>query len=663
MCKYCGRTFCTTITRLIRHVSGSGGMGISACPQVPLEIAKVVRNEHNLAQAQIEARRREVAASSLDMLEELDLTIDMSSASQPIDTSGKGRTCSERDIESESSQPARDEPPLQRPRSGSLHSSFLTIGLQKQRQKAAEIEISRCILECNLSFNVVRTDAWKRMVRSIAQVGPCDDWYGVEYHTLRGSMLLEERARIDVLLEPIRIGWKMAIDCSAVGTRITGEYIYEHIKCAIEEVGAENVVQVITDNASNYKRMGELVESEYPSIVWTPCTTHSIDLLFEDIGKLTWVAPILADAKCIISFIRKNHHALSLFRSYSEKELVRISETWFGYIFYVLTRLYDCMDALRMIAIDRRWSSMPRGLTDVAKYTLIPVLKSIHIVLCIVDMEGSTMGLVYHLYMRMRRAIASVTCLSSSRINDVLRAGDSRWDFLSRPIHGFAALLHLYFKSPDLWSEASLRHMKDLYMERIMTPDQQVAFDVDFSAYMGNICIAYARTTSLRADMTSKALEWWNHYGYGHQAMTRHALRVLSQVSPVLFETAFTNGSGDLDSCVHDEQDEFYRLLHSELETFDRRVTRSRSRSLVRGIEMEVVADVPSTSTAPSTWRGQRRKMRPRRRGDPVPPKDDIQDPDELFAGVSVDPSITLVPEFDDEGNVLVMGGILSSEA
>ncbi|KAH7404522.1 hypothetical protein KP509_15G029700 [Ceratopteris richardii] len=135
------------------------------------------------------------------------------------------------------------------------------------------------------------------------------------------------------------------------------------------------------------------------------------------------------------------------------------------------------------------------------------------------------------------------------------------------------------------------------------------------------------------------------------------------QVSPVLFETAFTDGSGDIDSSVHDEQDEIYRLLHSELKTFDRHVIRSRSRSLARGIDTEVVANVPSTSTAPPTSRGQRCKMRPRRRGDPVPLEDDIQDPDELFAGVSIDLSIMLIPDFDDEGNVLVMGGILSSEA
>ncbi|KAH6559555.1 hypothetical protein KP509_1Z004700 [Ceratopteris richardii] len=478
VCKYCGKTFCTTTTWLIRHVSGLGGMGIGACSEVPPNIAEGVQKEHNIAQANIAARRRELATSSLEMLEEIEM--------EPSRTSGK-RGVSQRD-ESESETIPDLSPTSQRSRQASLHTSFIDVGLQKQRQKAAKVEIERCILECNLSFNVVRTDAWKRMVKAIAQVGQCDDWYGVDYTRLRGLMLIEEKERIEVLMQPIKLGlqtygcsilsdgWSdirrrhiinimvsscigiyflRAVDCSSVGTRITGEFIFEHIKSAIEEVGRENVVQVITDNASNCKRMGELIESEYPSIVWTPCTTHCIDLLFEDIGKLPWVEPIISDAKQIITFIRKNHHALSIFRSNSEKELVRISDTRFGYIFYVLTRLYESMHSLRLTIIDTRWNAMPMAQSERAKYVqckvldmdfwaeiqnLIPVLKCIHIALRVVDMEGSTLGLVYHLYRHMQQGIAHVSTLSSSRKSDVLSLVDSRWEFLSCPIHGFAAL-------------------------------------------------------------------------------------------------------------------------------------------------------------------------------------------------------------------------------
>ena len=55
----------------------------------------------------------------------------------------------------------------------------------------------------------------------------------------------------------------------------------------IEEVGAQDVVQIITDNASNYVAAGRMLEEKHPTIWWTPCAAHCLDLMLEDIGKLS----------------------------------------------------------------------------------------------------------------------------------------------------------------------------------------------------------------------------------------------------------------------------------------------------------------------------------------------------------------------------------------
>jgi hypothetical protein len=41
---------------------------------------------------------------------------------------------------------------------------------------------------------------------------------------------------------------------------------------AIEEVGREIVVQIVTDNAANNLLAGSLIEDECLNIFWTPCT-------------------------------------------------------------------------------------------------------------------------------------------------------------------------------------------------------------------------------------------------------------------------------------------------------------------------------------------------------------------------------------------------------
>ena len=65
----------------------------------------------------------------------------------------------------------------------------------------------------------------------------------------------------------------------------------------IEEVGAQNVVQIITDNASNYVAAGRMLEEKHPTIWWTPCAAHCLDLMLEDIGKIEWAKKCVEHAK------------------------------------------------------------------------------------------------------------------------------------------------------------------------------------------------------------------------------------------------------------------------------------------------------------------------------------------------------------------------------
>jgi hypothetical protein len=48
-----------------------------------------------------------------------------------------------------------------------------------------------------------------------------------------------------------------------------------------EEVGPENVVQVVTDNASNNMGASKLLKDKRPTIFWTSCATHTINLMLE----------------------------------------------------------------------------------------------------------------------------------------------------------------------------------------------------------------------------------------------------------------------------------------------------------------------------------------------------------------------------------------------
>ena len=127
------------------------------------------------------------------------------------------------------------------------------------------------------------------------------------------------------------------------------------------------MVQVITDNASNCRHMGHLLEAEFPSIVWTPCASHCLDLLMEDIGKLRWVKRLVRQAISIVTFFTMKVKVLAMFREHSSLELKKPSSTRFAYMWILLERLYEVRSALRQTVVSTLWNEWDDHESEEAK--------------------------------------------------------------------------------------------------------------------------------------------------------------------------------------------------------------------------------------------------------------------------------------------------------
>ena len=73
----------------------------------------------------------------------------------------------------------------------------------------------------------------------------------------------------------------------------TGEKNFELLDAFVEQIGEANVVQVVSNNGSNYMLAGKLLEAKRPNLYWTPCAAHCLDLILEDIGKIPRIAKTL----------------------------------------------------------------------------------------------------------------------------------------------------------------------------------------------------------------------------------------------------------------------------------------------------------------------------------------------------------------------------------
>lgn len=122
-------------------------------------------------------------------------------------------------------------------------------------------------------------------------------------------------------------------------------YIYDLLASVIDEVGRENVVQIVTDNGSAYKKAGLEIQNHY-DIYWTPCAAHCLDLMFEDVAKRRNIQQTIVEARSITTFIYNSSTMLYNVRQECGGDLVRPGPTRFATNYMAMKSLMDNKAAL-----------------------------------------------------------------------------------------------------------------------------------------------------------------------------------------------------------------------------------------------------------------------------------------------------------------------------
>jgi len=90
--------------------------------------------------------------------------------------------------------------------------------------------------------------------------------------------------------------------------------MFELLDSMIEEIEEDNVVQVVTDGASNFVVAGKMLEEKRTKLFWSPCAAHCLDLILEDIGELPVFYNTITNAKKVTTFIYRHTWVLNLYR-------------------------------------------------------------------------------------------------------------------------------------------------------------------------------------------------------------------------------------------------------------------------------------------------------------------------------------------------------------
>ncbi|XP_020203627.1 uncharacterized protein LOC109789148 [Cajanus cajan] len=574
MCNYCKKIMKGGITRAKQHLMGKKG-NVAPCQSVPEEVKdELWALEKNKKMKESESCQRimeDVTFGSEDYALEGDLR------ELEVETHGIN----------ERKKVATKKGPIdlfcKRPKTAiaknkeKLKQINIRDSCDKEATARVHQYIARFWYQAGLSFNMIKLESFHDMVAAIGSFGP--HLRPPSYHDIRVPLLQKEMEHTEKLMKSQKEHWA-SFGCSimsdawtdkkqrciinflvnsSVGTMFiksvdgsnfvkTGEKLFELLDSIVEDIGEEKVVQVITDNGSNYVLAGKMLEAKRKKIFWTPCAAHCIDLMLEDIGKLPNIKKTIQRAISLVGFIYSHSSTLSLLRFYTNKrELVRHAVTRFATSFLSLERIHQEKSNLRKMFVSDEWNSNKLSKEakgrEACKTVLMPsfwrnvvyilkVMAPLVKVLRLVDGEKKpAMGYIYEAMDKAKEAIMKSFNNNETKYKAVFEIVDRRCDVqLHRPLHAAGHFLNpeMYYDNPQMEFDSEIIRGFYTSMNKLvgdLQVEQKIMMELHTYKVAGELF-----GTELAIAMRKKVspAQWWRLYGSSTPNLQQLAIKILS---------------------------------------------------------------------------------------------------------------------------------------
>jgi len=126
---------------------------------------------------------------------------------------------------------------------------------------------------------------------------------------------------------------------------------------AVEFVGEENIVRIVTDNAVNFNAVGGLLMQKGEHLYWIPCVSHCIHLIIEDFEKQLKVhETTIKKERRITTYIYGRTMLISILKKFTKrKDLIRPVMTRFTATYWTLPCLYEMKTSLMTMFNSKEW--------------------------------------------------------------------------------------------------------------------------------------------------------------------------------------------------------------------------------------------------------------------------------------------------------------------
>ncbi|XP_035540211.1 uncharacterized protein LOC118344202 [Juglans regia] len=562
-CLYCNKIIRGGgITRLKHHLAGIPG-DVEACKNVSEDVKWQMKELLNEMKKSKEKRRRIRSEIGGD----IDLTSDdiddrNSMEEQSQLSKGKGKSKESGTGESVGGLSRFFAPRTTPGAQPSIKSSMCS----NEMIVKAKMAVARCWYDANLPFNAAQSKFYQPAIDAMTTIGP--GFKGPSLYELRGNLLKMAVNEVQDYLQQIKKIWNetgcslmadgwtnqkqqsiinflvycpkgtmflKSVDTS--GLRKDAETLFNIFDEVVQEIGAENLVQFITDNDASYKAAGKKLQQKYGSFYWSPCAAHCIDLMLENFSDPRYF-PLIDDtikkAKKITKFIYNHGWVLALMRKDFTKghDLCRPAITRFATNFLSIQCLLLFKKELRQMFTCDKWiasnhskSSIGKGIAEIVLEDkefwvqcqfIVKVSEPLVHVLRLVDGdEKLAMGYLYDAMERAKENIKARCNNKVSLFSPFTRIIDSRWDRqLHSPLHAAGCFLNpgIYY-SPNFKNKNEvIRGFNSCVMKMELDPDNQDKIIAELDLYK-NAIGEFGHSLAIRQRDKINPVAWWTQFG------------------------------------------------------------------------------------------------------------------------------------------------------
>ncbi|XVE72378.1 hypothetical protein DITRI_Ditri11bG0034700 [Diplodiscus trichospermus] len=589
-CMYCGKMFKGGgIHRFKEHLAGRKGQG-PICEQVPSGVRAQMQESLNWVLVKQDKRQKTIpelsaCPSSSPCAGEKESSAycdDVSDDIKPISAlntlepdsslalNGKG----------EASKGSKDKRKRGRDRrllanSDSCAKSDLAL-VSKGVENPVHMAIARFLYDIGMNLDAVNSAYFQPMIDAIASAGSrivppsCEDLRGwilknvieevkddINQHKAMWrktgcSILVEQwsskngRTLLSFLVYcPQATVFLKSVDASHI--IYSAEHLYELLKQVVEEVGVENVVQVITNCEEQYVLSGKRLMESLPSLYWAPCLGHCVDMMLQDFGDLGWINETIEQAKSVTRFVYNHSAVLNMMRRFtSGNNIVEPAVNCFATNFATLKRMVDLKLNLQAMVNSQDWlecpyAKKPGGLAMLDIVTnrsfwnsCVMIVRLTYPLLQLREIVGSkkrpAMGYVYAGIYRAKETIKK-ELVKKDDYMVYWNIIDHRWEQQQHlPLYAAGFFLNpKFFYSTDGNIHNGILSSVFECIERLV-PETSIQDQIVREIHMyKNATGDLGRPIAVRARDNLLPGEWWSIYGGGCPNLQHLAIRILSQ--------------------------------------------------------------------------------------------------------------------------------------